>query len=1340
MDFFQVLAIVADLLGVKSELEKWRQPNLSEIYVELLEQRIKDGTKGLTSTVTLQSDEFRLALSRYRINLDYLPITARELTNAIGAQVEELLLDDRIIFGIELDSARARAIIRDVHRGYEEEVFRQVPFTSLRLELGQINDLLTNHPELKDIKSLLYKFTEEFNSSTAKLMLNQEAMFTQMVEHRVEHRVAFGKILQKLEDLKQLPLTNTTLDSPPLPPVHYASREPLVKGLAQELENTGWLSLVGGTGRGKTHLARMVAEFLSRRKVFWISLRGRTGEQAHQHFSNQWRLWVNQLLAELRTTVDDTEGEESLSTIAPSVTSPVGWTLVIDELPDWAEADNGDLLTELSNFGRSLAESGGKLITTSQKELPASVKANLSEYLKEKLSPPLKNEDVEEIITRTNPPSRIKPAGLSALIQSLTEGHPALVAATIHWLPQHNWALDSESLAGLLQGEPLEQLRENYRRYMVKLLEERPRALLYRLSILHLAFDDELAISLAHVEPEILYPRECLDELTGIWLDQLHANQYEINPLLKDAGKLNIQPQTLRLVHEKAAEYYISRSPINVSDVSPISMHLWDSGQYEEFAQFLIRFGFEVTTPERAKFLSWLGALFSLSLENEKWETSIRLSTKIMFRATQVRILILLGADSQEIYGDLNRLIERAGIEEAFAVMFAYATLGAVINEPYENLPPAKEIKYCFAVVKGFQASSQEVRDALAEVLPESLEDFIWTHTLRIRSLPDIEAFLNEIRFLTQPQRDRLFSSELAVISISMMLDSLWLRLERETSTLEEWQEILKLLDHVHEIGETLEIPLLVVVETRSRAIIHANKLDEFDTALSLLSTLSYPDEPRYSFLINYTIGCIFYDKLRFQDAIIPFEIANQALTPETEGFSFSTKQFLCVSYGQNGEYLKAKNICLDALAVKEEDAEHSYEYLEMLGELSSIHWRLSERKKACAAMFSFVDRLMRMGDENIPRFREVFNKARHALGWYVTVQGGKEKFFTASGEDYYPVDSGFFAIPRKSLQDYASPLLGYSQSSIWVILGSMANNSDLSLFAWKAYRQSLTLAVNDNESAKLFVQTLVVETASMAARFGTPDEGVRIGISAVKAAASLSMYHPVKPGLLTLLTEIPNMTELWNSVPTERKKRAVTHFIYLSVFPLFSELLGSQSAYEDIEATVEQWVQALQIEDNQLERQEFAMQSLELMKQLLFISRDVKNKHEKPILLSNPEFGEWDAFWRLVSSSYEKSKTGDIFTNHLYALVYILKFKNELPYKSMLPGISRFILMDWIQIAHTRGFSLRQPVLFRQQLAQLLPHPNWKTGIQVLEFACMPLGVVLPKEISEMFKTELGS
>ena len=303
---------------------------------------------------------------------------------------------------------------------------------------------------------------------------------------------------------------NTQSQSPiqtNIPPLYtnVAPRTALVKNVRGTLQTKGFAVIHGGTGVGKTTIAKLTANALGG-SWFWVN------------FTNGEQTQVLRLLQQLAVAVRNHSGHVNI---------------VLDDL----NLQPNQLRTYEEALGilvYGVMEHGAKLLITSQHRCPGDFIRRLGVSPSEAIH--VTNFDVADIsqlaIQLGCPANQAK--AWSKLVQLQTRGHPRLVHARLARLCETGWKEDIKKT--ILQTPPdvLEE-REEARQLLMDLPTDQ-REFLYRLSLMPGFFKRDLAVDIGEIEDSITHPGDIFSQLVGPWIDPVSDTYYGISPLLNNAA------------------------------------------------------------------------------------------------------------------------------------------------------------------------------------------------------------------------------------------------------------------------------------------------------------------------------------------------------------------------------------------------------------------------------------------------------------------------------------------------------------------------------------------------------------------------------------------------------------------------------------------------------------------------------------------------------------------------------------------------------------------------------------------------------------------------------------
>ena len=1107
-------------------------------------------------------------------------------------------------------------------------------------------------------------------------------------------------------------------DSIPPPPAVCASRKSLLNDLAKSISQTSWLAIVGGSGTGKTQLARALSLQAASGEVHWISLRDLTAEAARSRLHQQIALWALSCSDRLDMADPRYLGFVSLSRLVEIVSQSLenGRVLVVDNLPDPLHASV--LYDELGITARALGSRGARLLTTGQWALPSRLQTDFARELAVITSPPFIEDDVVEMLQLVDAPAYVRTSKVAALILGTTRGHPSLVAATIYWLRKKNWRLRGTELSELLEGDPLRDEMENERRRLAKLLDKKHRAYLYRLSLLDETFDDETARIVAGVHPRIENPGECLDHVAGPWLECLSGHRYQVTPLLRGAGKANLPAALQKSIHKQVAHAYLMQGTVNATEAQFIALHLWQAGDFRMFAALVTNLLLSAKTAAEVAQVEWATWMPSPDL---KWPQEFDIGWRIMFRGVQIRALSILGKDSSRLEADLTALLADDQPVDPAAVLFVYGSVAPFTK----SISSETALHNTVEAIRGIGKS---------KIVPKDLrspfnEETIWLAAVRLQTPEELRHFLAELRQMTDKERERFFASKLAVEGTAHLIDGVWSAEVRKPIDQRHWDTILAFLDEAQKVGSLPGAAPLAVATARAKSIILADYHGRPDDALAVLTVIPDPQEPNLSFLLQYTIGCMHFGAEHYTEALKYLDAATARHGTDFSYYRFDAERRAVIVQSGLRQWQRAKGRCGALIqSAMANPGMLKYDGLEMMGELAWMHWSDGSKRKACGAMYGYTVGLAESEDVVDPRFREAFNKAGHALGWFSSMAAsGRPPGSTRSGEAFTPVDAGLFGVRRDKLGSYV-PEYGFSKAIILAQLGIFARAVGLHGIAWQVYRQAVALETTDAEKAFLSYSRL--ELASLATRFGSPSEAISYALEGIKAAKVRVKLH--LDGI-DALTPSVDVDFIWRSLPPEERQQAERQFLTIVLVPAFANMLAVERSEVEIRTWIKDWDEAIHEHHSLFEDADYWDGAMQFLDRLAIGLVDKQLRKED---LNFPEGDTFQSLWYIVGSRQQNISLLDSLKMHVFAVDYFLRA--ELLRDHILPGIGAFLHRFWSSIARTRGFAVNNPRLFRDELDRISPRHDTFAAVRVVQSACRAVGAVPPAEIAARFRTAL--
>jgi hypothetical protein len=1112
--------------------------------------------------------------------------------------------------------------------------------------------------------------------------------------------------------------------SPPddvaLRPSTFLQRDELIKEFQKDLGKTACLFLVDGSGKGKTQLAVSLYELWVGTSKYWITLRNK-GELQDKHLRIQIIRWLYQVTGELSYWQRYLAGDVTFGEIVTALGDYLkdSGLLVIDDFPNPVDFEN--MYSDLEIITRVFSKHGSKILATSQWGIPPYLASGFSPLITTRSCPNFSLEEILELLRVIQIPGELQSEKTAALISATTKGHPSLVSATISWLEKQGNEFRIETLVDLLSGEPIKDTLEYSRKVLIKALDDQPKELLYRLSLVGEKLDKKLIIEIANLSPVIVNPEEQLDKLVGPWVDRFDREHFDVSPLLSKVGENNVPVNLFKKIHFLCADRYLRTHIINISDLLMIVSHLWQAQDYERFANVLVLALMSVKTYEQAKYVDWTGSLLLGS-----WPEELNMYWRITIRSAQSRVMALAKGKYERILSDLETLLlETDADEDAPAIIPAYMTIGFFLNE----LSLDTVIPYSFKAIRLIYSFSRVEKEAFVESTLAQTPDMLWVNSTRIRDFSHIKLFLNEIDRLDKDIRELLYTAPLAVEAASRLMDQIWLMEVGKPLQERDWQWILAFIDEIEKMSCVQESECLQLAVARAKAVVYADHLKEPHRAIEILNQLTETDHPDIQFLVNFSKGSINLDAGNLSDAVNCLAIAENTPGDSFSYYRFATIKQLALAFEMQSEWMSAKQYYLKAISKFRKNSEDLsvLELCELLGELAYIQWVSGNPKRACGAMHGYVRELIKFGDDNL-RYREVFNKTGHALGWFLSLaRWGSPPHQTLDGEEYVPVKPGHFVVQRPQLGEHIPPI-GFAKSHLLRQLALFVEGVGLLRMTKDVLRLSLDYSAIENRD-DAHSQIAYVELATLETILGSPYQALQYGLNARKFFVSTTALSKES----TKLDYLVNFAEVSQSskISIADYKKAEERLLYAVFVPLFVKLLDANSGLSATLAELEKWNNEIVAIKSDLLLAEDWLNLIRYFKDLILFWKDNADIDSEFMVFDHRT--SFEVFRFLLGSERSNVSLNDGYISQVRVAITLPNYGDYAKY--MFLGIGKFVHRHWLEISQTRRFALRHPSMFFDELIAISPNNGAETLYDVLVSAGRAVGVNLSDDVKDKLK-----
>ena len=154
-------------------------------------------------------------------------------------------------------------------------------------------------------------------------------------------------------------------------------------------------------------------------------------------------------------------------------------------------------------------------------------------------------------------------------------GHPQLTHAFVAGMAMRGWPADEieEVLRRGFSSDDLDAARKTARKRLLSTLPEGARDLLYRLSLTTGRFSRAVAVAIGRIPQPVPRAGECMDLLTGPWIENVGKDAFRVSPLAMDSGRTMLPADEQRHIHEAFAFELLASGTIDANDANSIMMH-----------------------------------------------------------------------------------------------------------------------------------------------------------------------------------------------------------------------------------------------------------------------------------------------------------------------------------------------------------------------------------------------------------------------------------------------------------------------------------------------------------------------------------------------------------------------------------------------------------------------------------------------------------------------------------------------------------------------------------------------------------------------------------------------
>ena len=845
-------------------------------------------------------------------------------------------------------------------------------------------------------------------------LLDRKLTFLQAQLGRQEGMLdAIAQQIGRVIDLSRLQAFTLTAPVPIFepPPIedNISPRTRAVGSLAHELSAFPWLAIAGGSGMGKSYLALLLAAQYTSCPV-WLRFRGLSSDQAAKAFDAVF-LWINE--GQIQSNHQEWH-------VAVCGRLGDGALIVLDDLPPMTGGDA--LVQRLELLARACRDTGVRMVTTSVNQLPGVLLRSARGIVSPQAAPPLSELDALEILRGQGaPPEIVGDLERIRFLNNVSRQHPALFAALVAYLQDHDWSLTDQQLSELMQGRFAGSVNEEtIGRLLTTVTDELSRDLLYRLTLTFGAVDMETVHLLASVSPAVPRPRERVTALTGLWLQRETAQTLRISPLISVLRNGDLAEDVEQGCHRALAQQTMRKGKLNTNDLRNAITHFAAAQDHEEAVLLLLWSLAHIHVALQTQEISIHEAKRS-GLLDLLWQTpvpdTVSLNSRLLLRAYQVLLGTEMGTDLTYVVEDLSRLIGEAGVAEATGLLAA--AFFAVPHLALSNFEAS-----CLCLIRAITTLPMAaLPDGSPLGLPPEITagSILWLNLTGIQTMKEVLRWLEMLGQVSAEIREQALNDPLfADQGLSLLMDRFWLTEAAKPSSEQDWAKLLTDMDVIDEKAHAVGAEFLQATAIRGKILILCEYVKEPDRAITVAKEglARLPDEPRIRFTLCDPIGRkLSYLDGREKEAKYWLLRAEEAceLLPDALPFErASTLLALARLADKRGEPGEAAAILLRAADLVQNMAFlPEIESVKMQGDLAIARWKQGDQVGAFAALDDAAPRLLKL-KENTDTWKAVFAIFGHTAG-YMAGHARNIPLSLDNGDPYVLPPIGNFHDPKEA-------------------------------------------------------------------------------------------------------------------------------------------------------------------------------------------------------------------------------------------------------------------------------------------------------------------------------------
>lgn len=390
------------------------------------------------------------------------------------------------------------------------------------------------------------------------------------------------------------------------------------------------------------------------------------------------------------------------------------------------------------------------------------------------------------------------------------------------------------------------------------------------------------------------------------------------------------------------------------------------------------------------------------------------------------------------------------------------------------------------------------------------------------------------------------------------------------------------------------------------------------------------------------------------------------------------------------------------------------YEIWELYGELGIAFWTAGRNIRASAAFDELVKGMLTAWRPTNRRFREVYRKTSHVLGWYAPVAAGRAPpQTTAGGGEYMPPTPGFFNRKKPQIADLTTPM---PKALLPYLLGRILNGLWLEHAALN--RLALARDISREERTWWLLAQIQVILSPIESVLGPVDGAMADALEGIRLITSLSTLDA--RGQDPLVSQA-DPESIWDELPVSKKAEAQTLLFWLTAAPWLTSLLSLPS-----DSDARPWIDAVSRYSTLLVDPDYWKRVFDTARSMIVPLRRDEAIREINSLPST------DVALRYTLHFCTLRATGCLPSD---ALVIHASLLNQMVDRLitdpwMVCKFCSYVADYWHTASQTKGFQLYSPAEFRSRMEAVRGNQGLATVCQILLWAEQTTRTVILQEI----------